>query len=72
MFNNSFAEIESHTIQNVRVIWNVDNHWEMQAFVENLDDKEIIENLFPAATIGGTTYSWAPPRLWGVQVRYTM
>ena len=72
VFNNSFAEIESHTIQNVRVIWNVNNHWEMQAFIENLDDEEIIENLLPGATIGGTTYSWAPPRLWGVQVRYRM
>ena len=72
VFNNDFAEIESHTIQNFRVIWNANNQWQVQGFVENFTDEEVLESLLASATIGGTILSWTPPRLWGVQVRYTM
>ena len=72
VFNNDFAEIKSHAIQNFRVIWNANNQWQVQGFVENFTDEEVLESLLASATIGGTIVSWTPPRLWGVQIRYTM
>ena len=72
VFNNDFAQIDSHTLHNVRVIANVNNRWEVMAFIENATDEEVLENLVPAATVGGTIAAWAPPRLWGLQLRYTM
>lgn len=72
IFNNDFAEVESHTLQNIRVIWNVNNQWEVQAFVENLDDEVVVDSLLAGGVIGGTIIAWGPPRLWGVQLRYTM
>ncbi len=69
-FNDDFAEIESHTVQNVRAIWYINDTWEAQAFVENVSDEEYIENQLAVATVGGVIGSWAPPRLWGLQIRY--
>ena len=72
VFNNDFAQVDSHTLQNVRGIWNVNSQWEVQAFVENLTDEDVPDSLTVGDTIGGTANFWAPPRLWGVQLRYTM
>ncbi len=72
VFNNDFARIDSHTLQNVRVISNVNNRWELTGFIENVTDEELLENILPSATIGGTIGVWSPPRLWGLQLRYRM
>ena len=72
VFNNDFAQVDSHTLQNARAIWNVNSQWEVQAFVENLTDEDVPDSLTVGDTIGGTANFWAPPRLWGVQLRYTM
>jgi len=72
IFNNDFAEVESQTLQNVRMIWNVNNQWEVQAFVENLGDEGVIDSLLAGGAIGGTIIAWGPPRLWGMQLRYTL
>ncbi len=69
-FNDDFAVIESHTVQNVRAIWYINDTWELQGFIENLGDEDYIENQLAVATVGGVIGSWAPPRTWGLQVRY--
>ncbi len=70
VFNNDFAEIEDHTVQNLRVIYDVNDSWQFQAFVENLADEEYLNNLFAANTVGGTFGNLAPPRTFGVQASY--
>lgn len=70
VFNDDFAKVDAYTLQNVRVIWNTGGAWEIQGFVENLTDEEYIENQLAVATVGGVIGSWAPPRTWGLQVRY--
>jgi iron complex outermembrane receptor protein len=70
VFNDDFALVPSHTVQNIRMFWRFRDNWEIHGFVENLDDEQYVENLLPAATVGGVIGGWAPPRTWGVQVRY--
>ena len=70
VFNDDFAKVDSHTVQNARIIWRGTGAWEIQGFVENLTDEEYVENQLAVATVGGVIGSWAPPRTWGVQVRY--
>jgi iron complex outermembrane receptor protein len=70
VFNDDFALVPDHTVQNLRVFWRYGDNWEVHGFVENLDDEQYVENLLPAATVGGVIGGWAPPRTWGVQVRY--
>lgn len=69
VFNDDFSLVEEHTVQNARVFWR-GGAWEVQAFVENLADQDYIENLLAVATVGGVIGSWAPPRTWGVELRY--
>ena len=71
VFNDDFALIKDHSLHNARLIWRNESNWEIQAFVENLTDTSRLENLLPAATVGGVLGNWAPPRTWGVEVRYT-
>ena len=70
VFNDDFAQMDAHTIQNVRVLWDAGGAWQLGAFVENLDDEEYLEQQLIAPTIGGVEGMWGPPRTWGVQVRY--
>ena len=70
VFNDDFAKVDSYNVQNVRVIWDSGGAWEVQGFIENLTDEEYIENQLAVATVGGVIGSWAPPRTWGLQVRY--
>jgi iron complex outermembrane receptor protein len=70
VFNDDFALVPSYTLQNARVIFRSNESWEIQGFVENLTDEEYVENLLPAATLGGVIGGWAPPRIWGLQVTY--
>ena len=70
VFNDAFAEVQAHTVQNVRIIWRGARSWDLQGFIENLSDEEYVENQLAVATVGGVIGSWAPPRTWGVQVRY--
>ena len=69
VFNDDFARIDSHTLQNVRVLWDR-GAWQFGAFIENLGDEEYLEQQLIAPTIGGVEGMWGPPRTWGVQVRY--
>ena len=71
-FENSFATIESHTIQNLRLTWrNMEDNLFLQLFVENLTDEEHFEWKLSAAAVGGTSASWAPPRVFGLRLNYS-
>lgn len=70
VFNDPFAKIGKHTVQNARILWDSGRGWEVGAFVENLGDEEYVEQQLIAPTIGGVEANWAPPRTWGVEVRY--
>ena len=70
VFNDDFAKVDSHTVQNARIIWRGAGSWEIQGFVENFTDEQYVENQLAVATVGGVIGSWAPPRTWGVQLRY--
>ncbi len=73
-FENDFAKIDSHTEQNIRVIWrpNGSNKLSIQAFVENLTDEEYADYLIPTSFVGGVAGAYAPPRTWGMLVNWDL
>ena len=70
VFNDPFAQMDAHTVQNVRVFWDGGGAWQLSAFVENLGDEEYLEQQLIAPTIGGVEGMWGPPRTAGIQVLY--
>ena len=75
VFNNDFARQAAFGLSNVRVMWRpsgqVADGLRLMAFVDNLGDEEYALMHTPNATTGGTLSNFAPPRTWGVSVRYS-
>ena len=75
VFNNDFARQDAFGLTNARVMWSpggrVADGVRVMAFVENVGDEEYALMRTPNATTGGTLSSYAPPRTWGVSVRYS-
>ena len=75
VFNNDFAQQEAFGLTNARVMWSpggrVADGVRVMAFVENVGDEEYALMRTPNATTGGTLSNYAPPRTWGVSVRYS-
>ncbi|MFI5320240.1 MAG: TonB-dependent receptor [Myxococcota bacterium] len=74
VFNNDFGRQAPYNIGNLRLIWNLPEDRlagvTFQAFVENIGDVDYVTNHAPNATSGSTISTYAPPRTWGVQLRY--
>ncbi len=74
-FNNDFALQEAYSLGNLRLFWTPPESWvsgiRVQAFVENIGDKDYVQIHAPNATTGGTVSQFAPPRTWGVQINYS-
>ena len=72
-FENDFSKIEANTIQNFRAYWRPSSYAsiDVQAYVLNLADEEVVDYLVPSSAIGGTAGSYAPPRTWGILVNWT-
>jgi iron complex outermembrane receptor protein len=65
---NSFAQIESRTLQNFRVTWtNATGTTFVQLFGNNLADEEHLEWLLNAPGAGGTVGMWGAPRTFGLR-----
>lgn len=65
----SAAEEPSYTISNFRVIWQPHEHdFEVQAFVENIEDNQYAYRRFVGSSFGGITGQFSPPRTFGVRV----
>ena len=74
VFNDDFALQDSITLWNARVIWTAPpttGGVRVIAFVENVGDEEYVAIHAPNATTGGTISHFGPPRVWGLQVRYS-
>ena len=75
VFNNDFALQDDISLTNARLIWTpADGRmdgFKVIAFVNNLTDEEYVVSHSPNATTGGTLSTFAPPRTWGVTLRYS-
>ena len=75
VFNDAFARQDSISLFNARAIWTpparAGSGVRLIAFVENAGDEEYVVMHAPNATTGGTISHFGPPRVWGVQVRYS-
>ena len=75
VFNDAFARQDSISLFNARAIWTPPASavagLKVIAFVENVGDEEYVMMHSPNATTGGTISHFGPPRLWGLQVRYS-
>ena len=75
VFNNDFARQDAFGLTNARVMWSPGGRAadgvRVMAFVENVGDEEYALMHTPNATTGGTLSNYAPPRTWGVSVRYS-
>ena len=69
---NSFARIDSRTVQNFRVTWsNADRSTFIQLFVNNLGNEKHLEWLLNTPSAGGTVGMWAAPRTYGVRFGFS-
>ena len=75
VFNNDFARQDAFGLGNVRLMWSPGGSGadgvRVLGFVENVGDEEYALMHTPNATTGGTLSQFAPPRTWGVSVRYS-
>ena len=74
IFNNDFALQEDFSLTNFRAIWapgGEASKFRFIAFVENISDEEYVVIHAPNATTGGTISQFGPPRIWGIQMRYS-
>ena len=74
VFNNDFALQDDFSLFNFRAIWLPGgdlSKFRFIAFVENIDDEEYVVIHAPNATTGGTISQFGPPRIWGIQMRYS-
>ena len=76
VFNNSFARQDDFSLTNFRAIWTPSVTSELDGlsvigFLENIDDREFVMIHTPNATTGGTISQFGPPRIWGLQFRYS-
>ena len=75
VFNDDFARQDSISLFNARVIWtppaSTASGVKVIAFVENAGDEEYIVMHTANATTGGTISHFGPPRVWGLQMRYS-
>ena len=71
IFNNDFARQEAFSLGNVRAIFTPPERWvkgvTIQAFIENVADKDYVMNFAPNATSGGTIATYGPPRTFGLR-----
>ncbi len=74
VFESPFAKQKGYSIGNLRAIWTVPDSLlsglSVQAYVENIGDKDYVTVHAPNATTGSTISNFAPPRTWGLQVSY--
>lgn len=73
VFNDDFARQSSYALGNLRATWSPSRHsgLSVQAFVENVTNKDYVMVHAPVSTIGGTFSLFAPPRTWGLVLRYS-
>ena len=75
VFNNDFARQDAFGLSNARLLWSPGGRAagavRVMGFVENIADEEYVAMHTPNATTGGTLSHFAPPRTWGVSVRYS-
>ncbi len=75
VFNNDFARQDAFGLTNARLMWVPGGRGagavRVMGFVENIADEEYVAMHTPNATTGGTLSHFAPPRTWGVSVRYS-
>ena len=71
IFNNDFGEQKAFALGNVRAIFTPPENWvrgvTIQAFVENVADKDYAMNFAPNSTSGGTIATFGPPRTFGLR-----
>ena len=74
IFNNDFARQKGYSIGNLRAVWSVPESLApgltVQAYVENIGDKDFVTVHAPNATSGSTISNFGPPRTWGIQINY--
>lgn len=74
VFESPFARQKPYSIGNLRAIWRAPESLvsglSVQAYVENVGDKDYVTVHAPNATTGSTISNFGPPRTWGIQVNY--
>ncbi len=75
IFNDEIASEDGFSLVNARVIWTPGaasmEGFSVAAFMENLADEEYAVSHTANATTGGVQSMFAPPRTWGLQLRYS-
>ena len=75
IFNDEIAAEDGFSLVNARVIWTPAaagmEGFSVAAFVENLANKEYAVSHTANATTGGVQSMFAPPRTWGLQLRFS-
>jgi iron complex outermembrane receptor protein len=69
IFKNETAMVKSYSITNLRLTYKRDNVL-IQAFVENVTNKNYVLTRLEAAIIGATVSQFAPPRTFGLMMSY--
>ncbi len=74
VFESFFARQKGYSTGNLRAIWRAPESllagFSVQAYVENIGDKDYVSVHAPNATTGSTISNFGPPRTWGIQVNY--
>lgn len=69
--NGGAAFQESYAVINARATWtSADEHWQVTAWVRNLDDEVYKQYALDLGILGGTVF-YAPPRWTGLNLSYT-